>query len=285
MYLNLLKTFFCISVVNSSSLLFSFLDFSFLDFFIVLLSSFFKSRRIFLVNFNFSFSSIWEGFYFFGWRFFLNKTDFFSISISYDNLKYHKLRLARILSLNYLFSFFYLLKLLNKEILIWTSNFCFSDSFYTFSFKLDFYVYQNVWKYVKKLHPRRPNTWIYNKYWKLYNSNSKFLLYDCFTGQLLFLSTHAFFPFSVSNIYFSNFFNTFNFLNVKRVNLLNYCSFSSYLYNVYYYLWKRQFGLCVVCSRVFDISKELNFKISVLYKNMSNVYFTRSYLVLIHKYC
>lgn len=252
-----------------------------LDFFFNLLFCFFKDKNIFLINFNFSVSSIFEGFYLFGWKFFFNKTDFFLGCISYNNLRYHKLRLIKILSLNCFFSFFYILKLLNKEILLWTFNFSFSDLFYGVSFKLDFFTYKLIWKLVRKLHPRRPNTWIYNKYWKFYNNTIKFVLYDFSSSQLLFLITHSVIFFPYRN--FPNFLNNYDYSNIKRVNFLSYNSFFGYLYNVYYYLWKRQFGLCVMCFRVFDVSKEFNFKIVSLKNNCFN-YRTFS-LVLIHKYC
>ena len=161
------------------------------------------------------------------------------------------MRLIKILSLNCFFSFFYSLKLLNKEILLWTFNFSFSDLFYGVSFKLDFFTYKLIWKLVRKLHPRRPNTWIYNKYWKFYNNTIKFVLYDFSSSQLLFLITHSVIFFPYRN--FPNFLNNYDYSNIKRVNFLSYNSFFGYLYNVYYYLWKRQFGLCVMCFRVFDV--------------------------------
>lgn len=269
------------SVVNYSTILFSFLDISFITFFSFIIFSFFREKKVAFVSSSFYFSSIYEGFILFGWKFFLNKGDFFSACISFNNLRYHKLRIAKILRLNSLCSFFYILKLLNKEILIWTSNFSFSDSFFFTSVNLDYFVYRILWKYIRKLHPRRPKTWIYNKYWKFYNGSYKFLLYDFKIGQFLFLINHMFSVVSFKNfpIYLSN----LDFFNVKRFHFLSYSSFSCYLYNVYYYLWKKQLGLCAICFHVFDLSKDFGLKVG--YISGTNNFLGNSNLVLVHKYC
>lgn len=79
-------------------------------------------------------------------------------------IRIHKMRIKAILKTSFNLTIPLLLKSINREINIWNSFYS-KLIFFENNFKLDLYVYRLLWKFLKRIHPRRTNTWIYSKYW------------------------------------------------------------------------------------------------------------------------
>lgn len=284
----------------SNKYFFSFVGIKFLGSFLVLLSEisyfyfllacvrkFFLDKGFYFFVEEYNFFSINEGFNFFGWKFFDLKSDFFLGHVSLDNIKRHKLNLKNIVKSSLFCNSFYLIDILNKNIFIWLLDYSFSDSFKLYISGLDIFLYKILWAYVKRIHPRRPNTWIYNKYWKYYNYIWLFSIYDLNKAGVLFLKLHSFYNLKNYNN-FSNFFSIFNYLNQKRLNYVVYRCFNLNFNFVYLYLWKRQSGLCFFCKRLLDYYSSYNYNLKII-SNISSGRFkylrTFSNLVLVHNIC
>lgn len=248
------------------------------------LKRFFQIRNIFCFFSHLNVFSLYEGFYLFGWKFFLLKSDFFNLELSCNVINNHILSLKNLVNYKISSSIFSLVEILNTEIFLWVLNFFFSDSVLRIFARLDVFLYRLLWNSLKRIHPRRPKTWIYNKYWKFYKGYWRFYVYDPLLGKFSFLSLHSFF--SVPFFGFSRYFNVFESLN--RVKLYSVYSVRSqyFLDKLFFYLWKKQFGLCFVCYQMFDFSKQVSFKVfplNSIFKLSGSLLFSK--LVLLHSYC
>jgi RNA-directed DNA polymerase len=188
-----------------------------------------------------------------GWKFYLNNFGKINCSISLDNIRFHKLKLKIILkSFSTISSSLFILRLLNIRIINWVNLFSISDDFFCRYVEMDIYTFIIFWKWVKRRHPRRPNTWIYKKYWKFFPFENKwfFFLINPFSGLCLFLKSHFKKTYKIyclpSSISFYDFFsqNKFSLIWFKRVNEI--------LEGIYNILWKKQFGKCFVCKKFFE---------------------------------
>lgn len=253
------------------------------------LYQFFDSRKIFCLISHFNVLSFYAGFNLFLWKFFLLKSDFFNLELSTDNIRRHRLILKNFVKFSS--DIFCLVEHLNLEIFSWLLNSFFSDSALNVFLSLDIFLYQLLWNFLKRRHPRRPRTWIYNKYWKFYNGFWRFFVYNPYRSKVIFLTLHSFFPIS----FFRNrfFFNIFEYYNrIKFYSIYSKMSLS-FVDKFFFYLWKKQSGLCLVCHQLFDFSKQficrivpVNGFISYFFRvnfYKSNFLFTR--FILVHSYC
>ena len=63
---------------------------------------------------------------------------------------------------------------------------------FLFARELDVYLYRLLWKWAKRRHPRRNNTWIYSKYWKVFGGIWSFYVVNNLNGELTFLNSHVY---------------------------------------------------------------------------------------------
>ena len=127
--------------------------------------AFLKSRG-FLPTFNLKpVKSVYFGLSF-GNRFFLKtSTNVVFSLVNNSELKQYKCRLKTLVKSSYDFNCLQLIKSLNSCIVSWSKEFG-STSFYTsLSVSLDFYLYKLLWTWCKRFHPRRTNSWIFERYW------------------------------------------------------------------------------------------------------------------------
>lgn len=137
---------------------------------------FFYSRGLnFIANNHFT-SFISNGINFLDNKFFLSFYKNFFIKIDNPSLRRYKMKIKILVKNSFNLSFLKLLKLINKEIEIWSTSF--NLFFYRFlNSKLDIYLYKLFWRFFKRLHPRRSSTWIFSKYWKSFSRRLEIIFF------------------------------------------------------------------------------------------------------------
>lgn len=99
-------------------------------------------------------------------KFFTSPLKLFLLKFMYKSILCYKTRLKSIIINGTNLNLYDLIRKINKEIFYFKSFFNFSLFYIDIVNELDYYLYRLLWKYLKRRHPRRPNTWIYLKYWK-----------------------------------------------------------------------------------------------------------------------
>lgn len=229
--------------------------------------------------------SFLKGFNFFGWQLFSLRPKFYRSLISNDNIVTYKLRLKFLIKKISLYNLFLGLELLNKEIYLWTSIYSFSDKVFIFFKNLDFYIYNLLWKFLKKRHPRRPNTWIYTKYWKNLDNSWYFSIYDFKRNQFFVLQKHLALNNFLYKLPYS--FDIYNYTTSRRMNNLWFKKINHFQKDIYYILWKSQFGLCFSCHNLFENFeiKAMKFSTKRYFNNCSSVPNYLFNFSLIHVFC
>lgn len=278
-----------IGFLNLNTFVFSCSNLRLLTSLVSFLYRFFESRKIFFFISHFNVISFYEGFNLFGWKFFLLKSDFFSLQLSRDTIFSHQLTLKNLVKFGS--NLFILVEQLNLKIFSWVLNYFFSDFVVNVFLSLDIFLYKLLWNFLKRRHPRRPRTWIYNKYWRFYNGFWSFSVYDSNLGKFLLLRLHSFF--SAPHFRSRFFFNIFDYFNrIKFYSIYSKMSFR-FFDKFFFYLWNKQLGLCLVCHQLFDFSKQFVLKVVPLSRFTSyylRLKFYKSHFflvkfVLVHKYC
>nr|YP_009538690.1 RoaA [Phacus pleuronectes]AYQ93667.1 RoaA [Phacus pleuronectes] len=242
---------------------------------------FFKNKGIFFNFFDFQINSIFKGVDYFGWNIFLTRKYFLLSEISRDVIRNYKLKIKNIFKYNKSTSLFFLLNLINTEINFWKNIYKFSDFFVEISSEMDLYVYRLFWNLLKRRHPRRPNTWIYSKYWKFSFGTYKFFLFDNKIGRFLFLNTH--FDSTCKLYTLPSSLNIYNIYNYDKLNCIWFKKFQYNLHSIYRILWIKQSGLCFFCKRILEYSNVTKFKIIKL--NLIKKLSFMSNFVLVHRWC
>lgn len=249
-----------------------------------LIKNFLALRQLFINNSSFSLRSIYQGIYFSDWKFYRSKNNIFFSVVSDNVIREYKLKLKNIVKISYTSSSFIFLKILNNEIYSWLLRIKNSSNFDFICSELDLYLYKILWKWAKRRHIRRSNTWIYSKYWKFILGSWKFCIFDPKAGKFVFLRSHSF-VYSRS-YFFPNSLNMFNIFNQKKISYISFHRFLFNLEGIYLLLWKKQYGLCFVCGKSLGVLSLINWKV-VFLKSYRISYSLNdiSLLVLLHKYC
>lgn len=174
------------------------------------------------------------------------------------------------------------MSLINKRIKHWSEQFVFCFNKKYLCLELDLFVYKLLWQYLKKLHSKKTNTWIYSKYWRCFSGVWKFFILDVSTGNFLFLKSHFYLnTFSKNNdiFRFSKFLNLFNLYNKEQLNVVLFEKIKYTFLSSFSCLYNSQKGLCFLCKKPI-YSK--NSKILTLKKRDSSLFES---LLLIHSYC
>lgn len=166
---------------------------------------------------------------------------------------------------------------LNRKIDDWviTSSFYFD----TYQKKeLDLYLYKLLWKFFKRCHPRRPNTWIYSKYWKVFSGVQKVFAFDNNKGKFYFLKSHC--NFRLSNYCLPLLLHPFNKMSQKKLFSALFKRSRTYFCGPYRILFIKQKGLCFFCNMPLRLS---NYRLATLNKNFYSQQVNS--FVLLHTYC
>ena len=113
-----------------------------------------------------SFSLYFNSFDLLGWNFSFYNFNNFLGQVSLDNIRNHKRKLKSLIKNSFGSNFWVVLASLNNLISNWVSFYGCSDFSFDVQGNLDVYLFKILWNWAKRRHPRRPNTWIYLKYWK-----------------------------------------------------------------------------------------------------------------------
>ncbi len=158
------------------------------------------------------------------------------------------------------------------------------SSFIKLAFQLDIYLYRLLWKWSKRKHPRRSNSWIYSKYWKSFNGIWKFCVMDLNVGNVLFLRSHILLK--THRLYkLPRAFKVFNLENYQKLNCIWFNHSQFRLNLIYRALWNKQKGVCFRCFKPLNYFKYNENRIFNTYKLLKFINNPFSELILLHKYC
>lgn len=221
--------------------------------------------------------SIYSGFSFLDWSFYksLNSNVFFTPS--YLSVKKYRCKLKMLVKNFSNVSCLNLVKSLNVEINEWREKFNIASSYCYAANFLDFYVYKLLWKWCKRFHPRRPNFWIFEKYWKNISGKFSFFSIDISTGRFCFLSSHSSFDVYLKTLPASV--CIFDFRDRKKIYSDLFKRTRVKFYGVYGVLFDSQKGICPRCNNLLFRYNSQSFRIIQLSSSI------RPGLVLVHDYC
>lgn len=246
-----------------------------------ILLDFFKFRGL---KFDCIYSNNGLNFSFVDWCFCKSYLGFYFFETSSQYIKIYKAQLKKIVKGFVGDNVSSLLKILNSSILAFLKRNDFSNSFFDIINEIDVYINKVLWQWAKRRHPRRPNMWIYNKYWKRFNNRWYFCHLDNITGKLLILNSHLRKSLSFYRIPLS--LNIFDLRNQSKLNLIWFRKIRGSLKGLYKFLFIKQQGVCSLCRKPFYDSNIYSFKILnvSLFPNSKKVNRITN-LVLVHSYC
>lgn len=255
---------------------------NFLYFLSSLVRSFLKLRSV-SISCKFSFFTLYfNSFDLLGWNFSIYGSNQFLGQVSSDNIRNHKRKLKTLIKNSLGSNFFVILSLINNLVSEWVNVYGCSDFFFDVEGNLDVYLFKLLWNWAKRRHPRRPNTWIYLKYWKYFDVERRwnFFFIDFTIGRCLFLFLHT--SYFNKNVYrIPSSMNVFDITFFSKLGLVWMKKLSTFLSGFYLILWKKQSGRCFICNKLFLKVGFNDVKILSLKKNQSFL----SDFFLVHKVC
>lgn len=225
-------------------------------------------------------SSLSKGFNLWGWNFSIKSKYSPLCIINKNNIRYYKRRLKSIVKFFGNINIFSTITSVNNEITKWSRVHSLSDNWYTFAFELDIFLYKVFWRFVKRCHPRRPNTWIYNKYWKKVSGFWRFVFFDQNKKKNCFLKSHRI----CTNLYYRipSSLNIFCLYDQKKFSSILYKRTKLNFFGTLKILYRKQQGLCYFCKRPFFFK---DFKVFDYVSYKSNKIRIGSNLILVHYHC
>lgn len=239
-----------------------------------------KNRNVEIRKNNIYISTVSKGFDLLGWNFSRNFSLSLNCSVSKDNIRGHKRKLKNIIKGSYNSNIIDTLKLVNGVITRWTSRYSLSDSWHSTSFELDLFLYKLFWRAVKRYHPRRPNTWIHNKYWKFFSGLWRFTIFDPKKKRNYFLKSHN--KLSSGNVNFYRVpksLGVFYIYNQRKLLFILFRRTKTFFSGISKILYIKQRGLCFICRRPFFFN---DFKV-VYYSSLQKK--KKSNLIITHPFC
>jgi RNA-directed DNA polymerase len=211
---------------------------------------------------------------------FLTSNDIFiSVIPSFDLIRKYKIKLKIVVKYHQNLDISKFLLLLNKVIFFWSITYITGGYFGDICGELDVYLYKILWKWARRRHPRRPNSWVFSKYWKNFCGYWRFFSFDVIKGNVYILRSHTVNSCFLYRLPF--FINSFEYFNFRKVNYFYFKKYNSFFIGVFKFLWKKQNGICHLCNKnlaFLDINSVKLFKLNVYRNTISN-------FMLIHFYC
>jgi RNA-directed DNA polymerase len=236
-------------------------------------------------SFPFSFNSKSTGFNVKGWKFIINYNNIILGTLDRNNIRHYKRRLKHIIKNSNNNNIFGTLRIVNQEIIFWSNIFSCSDDWSIISRELDLYLYKLFWRFVKKLHPRRSNFWIYSKYWKNIFGVWTLFIYSPLKGDICYLKFHNSWKESLKSYSLPMALNVYDIRDKEKLYLNLFCKNREKFIGFYKFLYTQQKGLCFFCNKPIIFN---NFKIANIssYSNFSQLNKNSiNYLVLSHSMC
>lgn len=243
-----------------------------------------KSLEVYMVNKNLrvfkkqSFiGSTYSGFSFLNRFFYKDLSPDVFFTIDHLSVKKYKCKLRMIVKNFNTISCLELIKSLNIEINKWHEEFKILASFRYIANSLDFYLYKLVWKWCKRFHPRRPNLWIFEKYWKKISRTFRFFSIDTATGKFSYLKSHSSFYTALKRL--PNSVSVFDYRDKKKIFSDLFKKARGKFYGIYGILFDNQKGICPRCNSLLIYYDSQLLRIVKLPSPISSV------LVLVHAHC
>lgn len=118
---------------------------------------------------------ITKGFNFLGWTFIKSRNGYLQRLISKESQQTHKAKLRDLVKNSGNKPPSALISDLNPLIRGWCNYHRCCSGIWSVWSKTNQYLYRLLWKWVRKRHPRRPRTWLYDKYWKFVDKRRTFV--------------------------------------------------------------------------------------------------------------
>lgn len=228
-----------------------------------------------------SVNSLYSGFHFLNWFFFKTFITKIHSSVSFFAFRNYKVKIKIFVKQSY--NSFYLVRKLNKHVSWWVKEFKNVSSFNTLSLSLDVYLYKLLWKWCKRFHPRRSNSWIFNKYWKNISGRYKFFSANPLTGDILFLISHNVTSLS-STILLPSCTSSFEFFDKSKFHYDLFKKTKMDFQGIYGILFDNQRGICPCCNKPFFYFSLHDLRILHVSSSFDNQKST-SRVLLVHNYC
>lgn len=200
-----------------------------------------------------------------------------------NHLRDYQRKLKLLIKNNVNSNIYSLLNSLNQEIQIWVSAHNNSDFYSFFSRKLDLYSNKLLWKWAKRRHPRRPNSWIFSKYWRLISYSWKFFLEFPQNGKIFFLKSHYFSSYKSYRV--PLLFKVYNVYNKSKFEFLWFNKTKKLLNGLYFILYCLQRGICPFCKCHFEMFLYNSLIIGYFPSSSESKDFSFYNLILFHSYC
>lgn len=205
----------------------------------------------------------------------------FQLKLRLDTIRKYRRNIKVIIKRNIDKPVYELIKKLNYRISHWMNKVKLEGLYTNDIEHLDIYIYKLLWKWSRKRHPRRPNTWIYNKYWKKILGSWKFFGINNNNGTIILLRSHnTSRNFSSSTV--SCLFNPFLIINKEKLDQIQYNRLKYTTSGLFGVIWKKQIGKCYYCKRILDplqISENIIKRLDKNYKIENPRY------IVTHRHC
>lgn len=116
-----------------------------------------KKNRIWALNLK-------DGFTFLGF-FFKKQNNNFSITISEQNIRSHKMELKKFLKLGRALSIDNAIYQLNRKIYNWQIYYAYASNLKKTWSEMNHYLFWRIWRWSKKKHKNKGSKWVYKRYW------------------------------------------------------------------------------------------------------------------------
>lgn len=224
--------------------------------------------------------SFYSGVSFLNWFFYKNYKNTIYSSVNFLFIKQYKAKMKTFIKTCY--NLVSLVKGLNKKILWWIKQFSNVSCFNDLSLFLDFYLHKLLWRWCKRFHPRRPNSWIFNRYWKNVSGRFKFFSTNTLTAKNLFLLSHNIIP--VTRKVFPCSISIFELRDKSKFQYDLFRKFRGLFPGIYGVLFDIQRGICPFCNKVL-IYFDLNY-LCISYISISKLNDRKiSKFFLVHRNC
>lgn len=225
--------------------------------------------------------SLTKGFPFNEWKIIKNQNNAINLIYSESKVKLQKNKLKSLIKDSKNQKIFFLIKKLNTEIISWKENYYITSSKKKTPQILDLYLNKLIWGFIKKEHPRRPNTWIYNKYWKYLSGYWKFTAANPETGKINILHSHIMNYKQTKKTTFPYLLNSFTIENLRKILLINFALYKNSFSGISNIIYTKQKGLCYICKFPLKSYERKSLKIKTPIKKILSL----RQIIYIHNYC
>lgn len=241
-------------------------------------------RGLRIINAFPTLSSIMQGLSFKDWGIRKNKKNLLNYFYAGNALKNQRNKLKLLVKTSKNQRIAILIKKLNVEIAMWKQKYSITTYQKNIPKLLDLYINKLIWRFVKKEHPRRPNTWIYNKYWKNFLGYWKFTTINKQDGKVYVLSSHEISASTINKQNFPTLLNRCDPKNLRKMLYINFYLLKNSFSGVGNIIYFKQKGICYKCGLPLNLEERKILTVKVQKRRLKKT-FSFNEIIFIHKYC